>query len=35
LLKSGLKAVGNGSTKRMAETKAAELILKKISNINE
>ena len=35
VLKSGLKAVGNGSTKRMAETKAAELILKKISNINE
>ena len=34
-LKSGLKAVGNGSTKRMAETKAAELILKKISNIND
>ena len=35
LLESGLKAVGNGSTKRMAETKAAEQILKKIKNINE
>ena len=35
LLKSGLKAVGDGSTKRMAETKAAEQILEKIKNINE
>ena len=35
VLGSGLNAIGNGSTKRMAETKAAELILKKISNINE
>ena len=35
LLKSGVKAVGNGSTIRLAETKAAEQILKKISNINE
>jgi len=35
LLGSGLKAVGNGSTKRMAETKAAEQILEKIKNINE
>ena len=35
LLESGLKAVGNGSTKRMAETKAAEQILEKIKNINE
>ncbi len=35
LLGSGLKAVGKGSTKRMAETKAAELILEKIKNINE
>jgi len=35
LLESGLKAVGDGSTKRMAETKAAEQILEKIKNINE
>ena len=35
LLASGLKALGNGSTKRMAETNAAEQILKKIKNINE
>ncbi len=35
LLNSGIKAVGNGSTKRMAETKAAEKILKKISSIDE
>ena len=35
LLGSGMKAVGNGSTKRMAETKAAEQILDKIKNINE
>jgi len=35
LLDSGLKAIGNGSTKRMAETKAAEKILEKIKNINE
>ncbi len=35
LLESGLKALGNGSTKRMAETKAAEQILKKIKNIND
>ena len=34
-LDSGLKAIGNGSTKRMAETKAAEKILEKIKNINE
>ena len=34
VLGSGLNAIGNGSTKRMAETKAAEQILKKISNIN-
>ena len=34
-LESGLKAVGNGSTKRMAETKAAEQVLEKIKNINE
>ena len=34
-LGSGLKAIGNGSTKRMAETKAAEQILEKIKNINE
>ncbi len=34
-LVSGLKAIGNGSTKRMAETKAAELVLEKIKNINE
>ena len=35
LLESGLKAKGNGSTKRMAETRAAEKILEKIKNINE
>ena len=35
LLGSGLNAIGNGSTKRMAETKAAEQILEKIKNINE
>ena len=35
LLGSGLKAIGKGSTKRMAETKAAEQILEKIKNINE
>ncbi len=35
LLESGLKAIGNGSTKRMAETKAAEKILEKLENINE
>ena len=35
LLRSGLRAEGNGSTKRMAETKAAEQILEKIKNINE
>ena len=35
VLGSGLKAIGNGSTKRMAETKAAEQILEKIKNINE
>ena len=35
LLGSGLKALGNGSTIRMAETKAAEKILVKIKNINE
>ena len=35
VLGSGLNAIGSGSTKRMAETKAAELILKKIKNINE
>ena len=34
-LDSGLKAIGNGSTKRMAETRAAEKILEKIKNINE
>ena len=34
-LESGMKAVGNGSTKRMAETKAAEQVLEKIKNINE
>ena len=33
-LGSGLKAKGNGSTKREAETKAAEQILEKIKNIN-
>ena len=31
VLGSGLKAIGNGSTKRMAETKAAEKILEKIN----
>ena len=35
LLKSGLKAVGTGSTKRMAETEAAEQILEIIKNIHE
>ena len=35
ILVSGLKAVGNGSTKRMAETNAAKQILKKIKNIDE
>ena len=35
VLGSGLNAIGNGSTKRMAETKAAEQILEKIKNINE
>ena len=35
VLDSGLNAIGNGSTKRMAETKAAEQILEKIKNINE
>ena len=35
VLGSGLKATGNGSTKRMAETKAAEKILEKIKKINE
>ena len=35
VLGSGLKAIGNGSTKRMAETKAAEKILEKIKKINE
>ena len=35
LLGSGLNAIGNGSTKRMAETKAAQQILEKIKNINE
>ena len=35
VLGSGLKALGNGSTKRMAETKAAEQILEKIKNIDE
>ena len=34
-LESGLRAIGNGSTKRMAETKAAEQILEKIRIINE
>ena len=34
-LESGVKAVGTGSTKRMAETKAAEQALEKIKNINE
>ena len=35
VLGSGLNAIGIGSTKRMAETKAAEQILEKIKNINE
>jgi len=35
LLESGLKAVGNGSSKRLAETRAAEKILEKIKNIDE
>ena len=35
VLGSGLNAIGSGSTKRMAETKAAEQILEKIKNINE
>ena len=35
VLGSGLNAIGNGSTKRMAETKAAEKILEKIKSINE
>ena len=35
VLDSGLNAIGSGSTKRMAETKAAEQILEKIKNINE
>ena len=35
ILGSGLNAIGSGSTKRMAETKAAEQILEKIKNINE
>ena len=35
VLGSGLNAIGNGSTKRMAETKAAEQVLEKIKNINE
>ena len=35
VLGSGLNALGSGSTKRMAETKAAEQILEKIKNINE
>ena len=35
VLASGLNAIGSGSTKRMAETKAAEQILEKIKNINE
>jgi len=34
-LKSGLSALGTGSTKRMAETEAAEQILEKIKNIHE
>ena len=34
-LVSGLKAVGSGSTKRMAETKAAEQVLEKIKSIYE
>ena len=35
VLGSGLNAIGSGSTKRMAETKAAEQIMEKIKNINE
>ena len=35
VLGSGLNAIGSGSTKRIAETKAAEQILEKIKNINE
>ena len=35
LLKSGLSAVGTGSTKRMAETEVPEQILDKIKNIHE
>ena len=35
VLGSGLNAIGSGSTKRMAETRAAEQILEKIKNINE
>ena len=35
VLGSGLNAIGNGSTKRMAKTKAAEQVLEKIKNINE
>ena len=35
VLGSGLNAIGSGSTKGMAETKAAEQILEKIKNINE
>ena len=35
VLGSGLNAIGNGSTIRMAETKAAEQVLEKIKNINE
>ena len=35
LLKSGLKALGTGPTKRIAETEAAEQILEKIKNIHE
>ena len=35
VLGSGLNAIGNGSTKRMAETKAAEQVLEKIKNIND
>ena len=34
LLQSGLKAVGEGATKRMAETKAAENVLEMMKNIN-
>ena len=35
VLGSGLNAIGSGSTKRMAEKKAAEQIMEKIKNINE